>query len=82
MRLVADLRREQLAGAPGRGSPVLQRQPEELGEARLAGAEEAGDPDADALVRLVRRLAVALEDRAEVVADRVGRDVFGESRRG
>ena len=37
---------------------------QDLREARLAGAEEARDPDADPLVRLVRRLPVALEDRS------------------
>ena len=68
--------REQVGGAIARERSVLEREPEELGEARLAGSEEAGDPDADALVRLVRRLRVALEDRAEVGADRVGGDVF------
>ena len=65
-------------GAVAERAPVLERQAEVLGEARLAGAEEAGDPDADALVRLVGRLRVALEDRAEVGADRVGGDVLGE----
>ena len=62
---------------PGRLA-VFEREPEVLGEARLARAEEARDPDADALVRLVRRLRVALEDRREVRADRVGDDVLGE----
>jgi hypothetical protein len=35
-------------------------------------------PDANALVWFVRRLRVALEDGAEMRADGVGGDVFGE----
>ena len=69
---------EQLGSAVARERSVLERQSEVLGEARLTGSEEAGHPDADALVRLVRRLRVALEDRAEVGADGVGGDVLGE----
>ena len=77
-RVVADPCGEQIGSAVARERSVLERQPEVLGEARLTGAEEAGHPDADALVRLVRRLRVALEDRAEVGADGVGGDVLGE----
>ena len=51
---------------------------EVLGEARLTGAEEAGDPDRDAFVRLLGRLPVALQDLGEVAADGVGDDVLGE----
>ena len=52
-------------GQPARSpsiGPVLDRKAEHLGEAGLAGAEEAGHPDGDAFVRLVRGLRVALED--------------------
>ena len=49
---------------------------EHLREARLTGAEEARDPDGDALVRLVRRLAVRVEDAGVVRADRVRDDVL------
>ena len=73
---VADLLREQTARAVAEDRPVLDREPEQLGEARFAGAEEARDPDADPLMRLVRGLAVALEDREIVLLDRVGHDVF------
>jgi hypothetical protein len=59
-----------------RDGAVRDREAEHLGEARLAGAEEARDPDRDALVRLVRGLAIRVEDAGVVRADRVRDDVL------
>ena len=64
------------AGGLAGDHAVLDRQAEHLREARLTGAEEARHPDGDAFVRLVRRLAVRVEDVRVVRADRVGDDVL------
>ena len=55
---------------------VFEGQAEELGEARLAGTEEARNPDADAVVRLVRGFQVAVEDGRIEFADRLGGDIL------
>ena len=55
-----------VAGELAHEAAVLDREAQHLGEARLAGAEEARHPDRDAFVRLVRRLAVLLEDAGVV----------------
>ena len=44
---------EELAGAMAQDVAVCEGEAEVLGEARLAGAEEARDPDGDALVGLL-----------------------------
>jgi hypothetical protein len=55
-----------------------EREAEHLGEARLARAEEAGDPDGDALVRLVGRLPVARRMLECSGADGVRDDVLAD----
>src|SRR5262249_9401158 len=77
-RVVADPRGEQIGSAVAREHSILERETEVLGKARLTGSEEARYPDTDALVRLVRRFRVALEDRAVVRANGIGCDVLGE----
>ena len=72
VRPLAEASRRGLAG----DLPVGDREPEHLREARLAGSEEARHPHRDALVRLVRHLAVRVEDARVVVFDRVGDDVL------
>ena len=62
-------------GSP-RTRPVLDRQAEQLRERRLARTEEAGHPDGDAFVRLLRRLLVPLEHLHEMPLDGVGDDVL------
>jgi hypothetical protein len=49
-----------------------------LGEGRLAGAEEARDPDAHAFGRVARRVGDGLQDLLILALDPVGRDVFGD----
>jgi hypothetical protein len=69
---------EELGGPVAQDVAVCQAKAEVLGEARLARAEEPGDPNGDALVRLLPRGLVVVEHLAEVGADRVGDDVFGQ----
>ena len=69
---------EQIRGAIAQDAAVLEGQPQVFRETRLAGAEEAGDPDTNALVRFVGRLAVLLEDVDEVFTERVSDHVFGK----
>ena len=57
---------------------VLEGVAEVLGERAFARAEEAGDPDADALVRLGRGLGDGLEQGVVLVPDAVGGDVLGD----
>ena len=57
---------------------VLEGVAEVLGERTLARAEEARDPDADALVRLGRGLGDRLQQLGVLVPDAVGGDVLGD----
>ena len=57
---------------------VLQGIAEVLGERAFARAEEAGDPDADAFVRVGRGLGDGLEQMGVLVPDAVGGDVLGD----
>ena len=57
---------------------VLESIAEVLGERAFARAEEARDPDADALVRVGRGLGDGLEQMGVLVADAVGGDVLGD----
>ena len=62
----------------GRAADVAvgQGQSKDLGKAGLAGAEEPGDPDADALVGVGRRLVEPLQDPQVMVEDGIRDDVF------
>src|SRR5690606_916234 len=60
---------ESLGGRLARDRAIRDGEAEHLGEARLTGAKEARDPDGDAVGRLVRCLAVRLEDAGVVRAD-------------
>ena len=75
---VADLLREPIARASAHDLPILDSEPEKLGEAGFTGTEETGDPDADPLMRLVRGLAVSFEDGEIVFLDRTGRDILAD----
>ena len=76
--VVAEPLREEVGGAVAGDRAVLEREARGTWRSSTSPSRRTGDPDADPLVRLVRRLRVALEDRAEVRADRVGGDVLGE----
>jgi hypothetical protein len=73
-------RREQLRGWRPHDVAVFDRKPQHLGEAGLAASEEAGDPDGDAFVRLLRGFLIALQHPNKVFLDRVGHDVLADFR--
>src|ERR1039458_195759 len=60
--------------ARGRGAQdvtVLDRKAKHLGKARFARAEEAGDPDGDPFMRLLRSLLILFQHLHEVLLYRV-----------
>ena len=68
--------REALRRRLTRDGVVLDREPQHLREARLAGAEEPGHPDGDAFVGLVRRLTVGLQDLRIELSNRLRHHVL------
>ena len=67
---------EEFGGAGAKNVAVGQGEAQDLGEARFAGAEEPGDPDTDAFVRVSGSLIEFGEDAQVVLENGVGDDVF------
>src|SRR6266545_4850156 len=73
---IASTLAEELGCSVALDQAIFQRQPQHLGEAGFAGAEEARNPDADAFVRLIGRFAVAVENVSVVITDGIRNHIF------